>query len=120
MRELTKGELDRFFDKGCIFCGSEQFFEGPSGGMMVNLYCANEECEAGFNIPPANVRIGGQVIRESKLPLADRIDVASVPVSREQVAAYVSHARPWLVGGLAILFVLAIFFGAYLATVLHG
>jgi hypothetical protein len=32
----------------CPFCRKNNFREGPSGGISVNIYCAN--CGAGFNI----------------------------------------------------------------------
>lgn len=43
--------IDSIYDTGkCPYCGSEEFYEGPSGGMNTNWYCANDECGAGFNL----------------------------------------------------------------------
>jgi hypothetical protein len=30
--------------RGCPNCGSEQFYEGPSGGLAINIKCANPKC----------------------------------------------------------------------------
>lgn len=40
--------LERFVR--CPHCNSEKFLEGPSGGCSVNVFCANEDCRAGFNV----------------------------------------------------------------------
>lgn len=34
----------------CTYCKGTDFFEGPSGGMSVNLLCANPECRHWFNL----------------------------------------------------------------------
>lgn len=37
----------------CPSCGSHSgFFAGPEGGISQNVFCANVECRAGFNITP--------------------------------------------------------------------
>lgn len=33
----------------CTYCGGTDFYEGPSGGLAVNIRCANEECRHWFN-----------------------------------------------------------------------
>lgn len=53
--ETAKGEcrddLLNFAQTGrCPDCGNDQFYEGPSGGMNVNILCANSECGSRFNI----------------------------------------------------------------------
>ena len=71
MRDLTKAELDTiFFARQCPQCGSKEgFYEGGSGGMSLNIFCANEACEAGFNLmgPDPSINLGGQLIKVSKL-----------------------------------------------------
>jgi hypothetical protein len=43
--------VDSIYKTGrCPHCDSEEWYEGPSGGMCTNWYCANEECGAGFNL----------------------------------------------------------------------
>lgn len=37
--------------QGCPDCGGDRFLEGPSGGMCVNLKCAN--CGSKFNFAPS-------------------------------------------------------------------
>lgn len=37
----------------CTYCGGTKFYEGPSGGMSVNILCANEKCRHWFNYTPA-------------------------------------------------------------------
>jgi len=50
IEELTIKEVAAI-DKGkCPDCGSTDFYEGPHGGMNVNVECA--ECGARFNIMP--------------------------------------------------------------------
>jgi len=51
MRKVTKKE-HRALKKGtCPFCGGRNWFEGPCGGGSTNIYCANGDCDAGFNLP---------------------------------------------------------------------
>jgi hypothetical protein len=66
MRNLTDDEVQSLYDEGkCPFCGSQEFYEGPQGGMNTNWYCANEECGAGFNL--TEIRgFNCQVIKEPK------------------------------------------------------
>jgi hypothetical protein len=33
----------------CTYCGGIEFFEGPSGGMSVNVLCADPKCRHWFN-----------------------------------------------------------------------
>lgn len=33
----------------CTYCGGTKFYEGPSGGMAVNVLCANPKCRHWFN-----------------------------------------------------------------------
>ena len=33
----------------CTYCGGTKFYEGPSGGMAVNVLCANPNCRHWFN-----------------------------------------------------------------------
>jgi hypothetical protein len=57
--------------------------------MSVNVFCANEECEAGFNImgPDPAVNLGGQLIRVSKLGDAFRAPL-KVPAFRPVKASW--------------------------------
>lgn len=36
----------------CTYCGSERFYEGPSGGASTNVLCANDDCRHWFNVDP--------------------------------------------------------------------
>jgi len=36
----------------CTNCGGTKFFEGPSGGVSVNVLCANPKCRHWFNMGP--------------------------------------------------------------------
>ena len=66
IRDATKAEEHALYSGNhCPFCGGSQFIEGPSGGASTNIYCANEACDARFNIC---YPLTPQVIRESKLP----------------------------------------------------
>lgn len=63
MRDLNAHEIEELYDRGrCPFCLSTDFYEGPSGGMSTNWYCANEPCGAGFNLTPIR-GFGCQLIR---------------------------------------------------------
>jgi hypothetical protein len=33
----------------CPYCGGNEWYEGPSGGMSTNIMCANPDCEHWFN-----------------------------------------------------------------------
>lgn len=37
----------------CTYCGGHDFYEGPSGGMMTNIMCANPKCRHWFNACPS-------------------------------------------------------------------
>ena len=66
MRSLTEDEIAALYDRAaCPFCGGIDFYEGPSGGMATNWYCANELCAAGFNLTPIR-GFGCQLIREPR------------------------------------------------------
>lgn len=66
MRDLTQREIDILYDKGvCPFCLKEEFYEGPSGGMNTNWFCANPDCAAGFNLTQIK-GFGCQLIREPR------------------------------------------------------
>jgi hypothetical protein len=67
MRDLTSEEQRALMENGhCPYCHSREFYAGPQGGMMTNWYCAG--CEAGFNLPPFNIPMPGQLICEPKPP----------------------------------------------------
>ncbi len=43
--------LQSSFKKGqCPDCASTKWYEGPSGGMSTNWFCANDDCKSGFNV----------------------------------------------------------------------
>jgi hypothetical protein len=48
---LPAGKLGASIMNGvCPDCGSKAgFYEGPSGGMSTNIFCANPKCRQGFN-----------------------------------------------------------------------
>lgn len=54
VEETEGGKLFRMIAKPrCPDCGSTAgFYEGPSGGISTNVFCANRECRSGFNITP--------------------------------------------------------------------
>jgi hypothetical protein len=69
MRELSQYELDSLLGAYfiCPFCKSEEWYKGGEGGMSQNVFCANEECGAGFNVMgPKPVNLGGQLIQPPK------------------------------------------------------
>lgn len=53
-KETPKGKLyDIIASNECPDCGKHDgFYEGPSGGMSINIKCANPECKAKFNVTP--------------------------------------------------------------------
>ncbi|MGA2178813.1 MAG: hypothetical protein ABSH15_04440 [Verrucomicrobiota bacterium] len=59
IEELTEAEVAALDAGKCPDCGSEQFLEGPHGGMNVNIQCAG--CQAEFNIIP---RLAGSFGKE--------------------------------------------------------
>lgn len=63
MRDLTDRELVTLCHQAqCLFCKSRRLMDGPQGGMMTNVLC--DGCEAMYNLPPANILIGGQLLNE--------------------------------------------------------
>lgn len=57
-RGKTDGEkLFEDLRNGCPACGKNMgFYEGPRGGLSVNVFCCNPECKAGYNLMPiANI-----------------------------------------------------------------
>lgn len=68
-RDCTPQEEKILRTKGtCPFCGSKDFFEGPHGGMSVNIYC--QGCDARFNLMGP---FTPQVIQEPRV--LNRVDV---------------------------------------------
>lgn len=66
---LTIEQRKRFHNTGrCPFCGKSEFYEGPQGGLSMNIMCANSECEAKFNIAawPLGPLMQCEVIGEPK------------------------------------------------------
>lgn len=37
----------------CMYCGGTEWYEGPTGGMMTNILCANKACRHWFNFCPS-------------------------------------------------------------------
>lgn len=80
---MTPDELKKrlFEERRCGFCDSQEFLEGPHGGMSVNIMCAS--CGARFNIcPPFSAEVIGQptipagilLVRDEKeLSVVDRV-----------------------------------------------
>lgn len=68
----------------CPECGSNQgFYEGPRGGLAQNIFCANNSCEAGFNVImfPDKLHVSER-IRVSKLvkyPINKLFHIGSLP-----------------------------------------
>lgn len=48
----TDDETRAWFAKNhtCPDCGGEKFYDGPQGGMSVNIKCATEGCDSWFNM----------------------------------------------------------------------
>lgn len=42
----------------CPDCGNVGFYEGPRGGINVNLFCTNRDCRSGFNVAYFDDRSG--------------------------------------------------------------
>lgn len=67
VRPITEAEAYWIYDKGqCPFCGATKYYEGPEGGMSMNITCANEECGAVMNISPGFRSYMGEIIHEPK------------------------------------------------------
>lgn len=44
---------DKYYDimnKGCVWCGNDEFLKGPTGGLSVNVKCSG--CGEKFNVMP--------------------------------------------------------------------
>lgn len=54
VKDTDEGKLFTIIAGGkCPDCFSEiGFYEGPSGGMSTNYFCANRACRSGFNVTP--------------------------------------------------------------------
>lgn len=48
LKAITTKE-EKYHGPKCTYCGSIDFFEGPSGGATTNILCANQECGHWFN-----------------------------------------------------------------------
>jgi len=50
LRNTPAGQLGAALMTGkCPDCGHDGFYEGPSGGASVNIYCKNPDCRSAFN-----------------------------------------------------------------------
>lgn len=53
VRETDQGKLWAVIATNhCPDCNHEGFWEGPHGGMSINITCANDDCKARFNVTP--------------------------------------------------------------------
>lgn len=69
-RDLVGDEKDCVLKEGrCSFCGSQEFFGGPEGGMSKNFVCCG--CGARFNISPFSVQVIGEPMHEGCLHARD-------------------------------------------------
>lgn len=50
IQNVTKKEEALLRQGICPDCGTQGFFEGPSGGSSINIICSNKECQAKFNM----------------------------------------------------------------------
>ena len=48
--KVTKKEEKKLKKGICPDCGGTEFFEGPHGGLAINIKCANKKCNARFNV----------------------------------------------------------------------
>jgi len=52
--DTAEGKLYIQIAKGkCPSCGSKGFYEGPHGGLCINIFCMNPACRQGYNVTPA-------------------------------------------------------------------
>lgn len=63
VKDTEAGKLFETIAAGkCPACGSRKgFYQGPSGGMSMNIKCANDGCAARFNITPLTLIGGGGI-----------------------------------------------------------
>jgi hypothetical protein len=57
-----------FVRYGCPDCKGHSYYEGPSGGMCLNICCVNPECRSAFNLMGINdlvERIGNSTFRSA-------------------------------------------------------
>lgn len=65
MRNLTEAEQISLSQKyTCPFCNGQTFTFGPRAGLSVNIFCANAQCRAAFNLSVMVLPGFGQLIRE--------------------------------------------------------
>jgi hypothetical protein len=64
-QELRKVEsLGYWLERNiCPDCKGTGFFEGPRGGININIFCHNPECRSGFNIAV----FGGEVLMAERI-----------------------------------------------------
>lgn len=49
-RDLTERELKHISEHAtCPYCGSD-LYDGPEGGLSINVLCSNKDCRARFNV----------------------------------------------------------------------
>lgn len=48
-RDLSPTEK-RVLKERCLYCDGEDFYIGPQGGLSFNIYCADSDCLAGYNV----------------------------------------------------------------------
>jgi hypothetical protein len=62
----------------CAFCKGREFLNGPSGGMSMNIKCANVECGAEYNLGFGVFEVGPIDLIRNPLQMADRTWVVKV------------------------------------------
>ena len=87
MRDLSDKEKAKLRLGICPFCGSQQWFEGPHGGLCTNIFC--KHCDVGINIGPGDF---SELIKEPNAKVLIKILEARVWVYRYQA---------WVLSGIA-------------------
>lgn len=54
-KNRNEWDTKEFFKRGCPFCRTNSFLEGPRGGVCVNIECS--ECGARFNIKALGIGV---------------------------------------------------------------
>src|ERR1700733_5028546 len=73
----------------CTYCGGTQFHKGPSGGLAVNVLCANPDCRHWFNHTPFGLddlnRVEPTPEHKAQLELDERVKVAIEREERQNI-----------------------------------
>jgi hypothetical protein len=87
----------------CPYCKGTDFYEGPTGGMMMNVICADEECRHKFNLNTLTGELEDlKSVQPKEKTIQEREAERAKEVSDAKTAAYLEGVELFKTKGSAV------------------